>query len=464
MPQGPLDPLAGWERVRQARHWLTRCSLSAPLRSLLLLDPGARQKSSSSASSEASETCQSVSECSSPTSVSPPSPTAPRVKPSPLSSSSSPPSRAAWCRSWGPFPASPPPRASVLAGLVQGQPLRPARRQHPAAAQGPRGAPAGGRGGLGHGRLPGHGRRGHPQTPNVAGHHRRQGTVGASTAVLGSWGGLGVPWGADRATSPPQHGEEVSPAASDLAMVLTRGLSLEHQKSSRDSLQYSSGYSTQTTTPSCSEDTIPSQGTQGAPRGVPRLWGGGAEAGLCPWVLRERHWAHGRVEQEALPSPPRVGTEVPPGCVAPIARLRSCFARGHEPGPDPFGPAPTQGGEEGGTPLQLVDLGLGVGRACGGGGRTHRCAQCCGTQRREREAGGPGLFGYFLGPSWPPKLQLIALVVAIVPRWPWHCVAMKCHVGGMAHRGGRRGARGCEPGAARDPARCPQAPTTTATR
>lgn len=60
---------------------------------------------------------------------------------------------------------------------------------------------------------------------------------------------------------PPQHGEEVSPAASDLAMVLTRGLSLEHQKSSRDSLQYSSGYSTQTTTPSCSEDTIPSQGT-----------------------------------------------------------------------------------------------------------------------------------------------------------------------------------------------------------
>ncbi|XP_072374683.1 protein MTSS 2-like isoform X4 [Scyliorhinus torazame] len=58
-----------------------------------------------------------------------------------------------------------------------------------------------------------------------------------------------------------KHGEEISTAASDLAMVLTRGLSLEHQKSSRDSLQYSSGYSTQTTTPSCSEDTIPSQGT-----------------------------------------------------------------------------------------------------------------------------------------------------------------------------------------------------------
>uniref|UniRef100_A0AAQ4P275 MTSS I-BAR domain containing 2a n=1 Tax=Gasterosteus aculeatus aculeatus TaxID=481459 RepID=A0AAQ4P275_GASAC len=57
------------------------------------------------------------------------------------------------------------------------------------------------------------------------------------------------------------HGEPLSPAASTLAMVLTRGLSMEQQKSSRDSLQYSSGYSTQTNTPSCSEDTIPSQGS-----------------------------------------------------------------------------------------------------------------------------------------------------------------------------------------------------------
>ncbi|XP_026123705.1 MTSS1-like protein isoform X5 [Carassius auratus] len=63
------------------------------------------------------------------------------------------------------------------------------------------------------------------------------------------------------ATTTAKHSEEVSPAASDLAMVLTRGLSMEQQKSSRDSLQYSSGYSTQTTTPSCSEDTIPSQGS-----------------------------------------------------------------------------------------------------------------------------------------------------------------------------------------------------------
>ncbi|CAM9340554.1 unnamed protein product, partial [Lampetra planeri] len=68
-----------------------------------------------------------------------------------------------------------------------------------------------------------------------------------------------------RMTSAPvaakQYGDEVSPAASDLAMVLTRGLSMEQQKSNRDSLQYSSGYSTETTTPSCSEDTIPSQGS-----------------------------------------------------------------------------------------------------------------------------------------------------------------------------------------------------------
>ncbi|KAM8890125.1 protein MTSS 2 isoform 3-T4 [Synchiropus picturatus] len=62
-------------------------------------------------------------------------------------------------------------------------------------------------------------------------------------------------------SSPTTYGDEVSPAASDLAMVLTRGLSMEQQKSNRDSLQYSSGYSTETTTPSCSEDTIPSQGS-----------------------------------------------------------------------------------------------------------------------------------------------------------------------------------------------------------
>ncbi|KAL2093791.1 hypothetical protein ACEWY4_011103 [Coilia grayii] len=62
-------------------------------------------------------------------------------------------------------------------------------------------------------------------------------------------------------TVAPKHMKPMSSAASELAMVLTRGLSVEQQKSSRDSLQYSSGYSTQNTTPSCSEDTIPSHGS-----------------------------------------------------------------------------------------------------------------------------------------------------------------------------------------------------------
>uniref|UniRef100_A0A6Q2X796 MTSS I-BAR domain containing 1 n=1 Tax=Esox lucius TaxID=8010 RepID=A0A6Q2X796_ESOLU len=45
----------------------------------------------------------------------------------------------------------------------------------------------------------------------------------------------------------------------DLALALTQGLQQGAQRSSRDSLQCSSGYSTQSTTPCCSEDTIPSQ-------------------------------------------------------------------------------------------------------------------------------------------------------------------------------------------------------------
>uniref|UniRef100_A0A3B4C1I7 IMD domain-containing protein n=1 Tax=Pygocentrus nattereri TaxID=42514 RepID=A0A3B4C1I7_PYGNA len=45
----------------------------------------------------------------------------------------------------------------------------------------------------------------------------------------------------------------------ELALALSCGLQLDTQRSSRDSLQCSSGYSTQTTTPCCSEDTIPSQ-------------------------------------------------------------------------------------------------------------------------------------------------------------------------------------------------------------
>ncbi|XP_028665515.1 protein MTSS 2 isoform X3 [Erpetoichthys calabaricus] len=155
------------------------------------------QKSSSSASSEASETCQSVSECSSPTSVSSTS------------------TAGAWSggeKDW----SKPGPYDQPVVNTLQ-------RKKEPVdRLRDPETTPP----------QPGYAAL-HPEDP------QRPRMTPATIAA--------------------KHGEEVSPAASDLAMVLTRGLSMEHQKSSRDSLQYSSGYSTQTTTPSCSEDTIPSQ-------------------------------------------------------------------------------------------------------------------------------------------------------------------------------------------------------------
>ncbi|XP_045552579.1 protein MTSS 1 isoform X6 [Salmo salar] len=59
--------------------------------------------------------------------------------------------------------------------------------------------------------------------------------------------------------SPPKVCE--MEAHEELALALSRGLQLDSQtqRSSRDSLHCSSGYSTQSTTPCCSEDTIPSQ-------------------------------------------------------------------------------------------------------------------------------------------------------------------------------------------------------------
>uniref|UniRef100_A0A452VBT2 MTSS I-BAR domain containing 1 n=1 Tax=Ursus maritimus TaxID=29073 RepID=A0A452VBT2_URSMA len=56
-----------------------------------------------------------------------------------------------------------------------------------------------------------------------------------------------------------REGTQEMEACEELALALSRGLQLDTQRSSRDSLQCSSGYSTQTTTPCCSEDTIPSQ-------------------------------------------------------------------------------------------------------------------------------------------------------------------------------------------------------------
>ncbi|XP_028356388.1 protein MTSS 1 isoform X3 [Physeter macrocephalus] len=76
----------------------------------------------------------------------------------------------------------------------------------------------------------------------------------------------GTPTAAEEAQRPrsmtvsaaTRPGEEME-ACEELALALSRGLQLDTQRSSRDSLQCSSGYSTQTTTPCCSEDTIPSQ-------------------------------------------------------------------------------------------------------------------------------------------------------------------------------------------------------------
>ncbi|XP_028819371.1 protein MTSS 1-like isoform X6 [Denticeps clupeoides] len=62
-----------------------------------------------------------------------------------------------------------------------------------------------------------------------------------------------------RTTNPSNPTKEEAEAHEELAMALARGLQLDIQRSSRDSLQCSSGYSTQSTTPCCSEDTIPSQ-------------------------------------------------------------------------------------------------------------------------------------------------------------------------------------------------------------
>ncbi|XP_036738942.2 protein MTSS 1 isoform X7 [Manis pentadactyla] len=153
------------------------------------------QNSSSSASSEASETCQSVSECSSPTSVSSGS------------------TMGAWAsaeKDW----AKPGPYDQPLVNTLQ---RRKEKREPDPSGGGP--AAAGGA----------------PATGEEAQRPRSM-TVSA----------------------PARPGEEME-ACEELALALSRGLQLDTQRSSRDSLQCSSGYSTQTTTPCCSEDTIPSQ-------------------------------------------------------------------------------------------------------------------------------------------------------------------------------------------------------------
>nr|XP_048697558.1 protein MTSS 1 isoform X3 [Caretta caretta] len=215
------------------------------------------QNSSSSASSEASETCQSVSECSSPTSVSSGSTMGAWASTDKLSngfyhcSLSSdpylasvgagpfphfPPVSRAWTRasstllperghyytigpsmlssskipSWKDW-AKPGPYDQPMVNTLQ-------RRKDKREPDPNGGAPSG------------------PSVPTEEAQRPRSMTVSATT----------------------RQGEEIE-ACEELALALTRGLQLDTQRSSRDSLQCSSGYSTQTTTPCCSEDTIPSQ-------------------------------------------------------------------------------------------------------------------------------------------------------------------------------------------------------------
>ncbi|XP_055504675.1 protein MTSS 2 isoform X2 [Leucoraja erinacea] len=221
------------------------------------------QKSSSSASSEASETCQSVSECSSPTSVSSSSTAGawsggekfmpgyvyyhlPSECTSPVLFGSTPtiPDTGAYTRpSPAVFPDNPPSNHSLGGGTARSSTI-PSWKDW--SKPGPYDQPV----------------VNTLQRRKEAAERYREVEAVSATMV---YPGISIEDGqrsrVTAASLAAKHGEEISTAASDLAMVLTRGLSLEHQKSSRDSLQYSSGYSTQTTTPSCSEDTIPSQGT-----------------------------------------------------------------------------------------------------------------------------------------------------------------------------------------------------------
>ncbi|XP_053100826.1 protein MTSS 1 isoform X3 [Hemicordylus capensis] len=216
------------------------------------------QNSSSSASSEASETCQSVSECSSPTSVSSGSTMGAWASTEKLSngfyhcSLSSGPSLGSVGA--GPFPHFP--SVSHAWTRASSSTLLPDYAHYYT---------------IGPGMLPSSkipswkdwAKPGPYDQPMVNTLQRRKEKRDADPA-----GGAqsGTALSTEEAQRPrsmtvsaaPRQGEEME-ACEELALALTRGLQLDTQRSSRDSLQCSSGYSTQTTTPCCSEDTIPSQ-------------------------------------------------------------------------------------------------------------------------------------------------------------------------------------------------------------
>ncbi|XP_037357795.1 protein MTSS 1 isoform X3 [Talpa occidentalis] len=218
------------------------------------------QNSSSSASSEASETCQSVSECSSPTSVSSGSTMGAWASTEKLSNGFSHYSLSSESHG-GPMGASLSPHclpASRLLPRVTSVHLPDYAHYYT----------------IGPGMFPSSqipswkdwAKPGPYDQPLVNTLQRRKEKREPDPNGGGPTATGGVPAAAEEAQRPrsmtvsaaARPGEEME-ACEELALALSRGLQLDTQRSSRDSLQCSSGYSTQTTTPCCSEDTIPSQ-------------------------------------------------------------------------------------------------------------------------------------------------------------------------------------------------------------
>nr|XP_046192913.1 protein MTSS 1-like isoform X6 [Oncorhynchus gorbuscha] len=191
------------------------------------------QPCSSSGSSEASDTCQSVSECSSPTSGGP---------------------LAAVDKDW----AKPGPYDQPMVNT-----LRRRKDKDPVPADtsyAPLPLPAG--------VIPAPGGRSLPLPAGVIPAPGGR-SLPLPAGVIPAPGGRSLPLLAGVIPAPGSRGQPLPPppkvcemeAHEELALALSRGLQLDSQtqRSSRDSLHCSSGYSTQSTTPCCSEDTIPSQ-------------------------------------------------------------------------------------------------------------------------------------------------------------------------------------------------------------
>ncbi|XP_018079435.1 protein MTSS 1 isoform X3 [Xenopus laevis] len=215
------------------------------------------QNSSSSASSEASETCQSVSECSSPTSVSSGSTMGAWASTDKLSNG--------FCHysvpiDMAPVSASPSSHFPLPASRPWTRSSSTLPECHHYYTIGPGMLPSS--------KIPSWkdwAKPGPYDQPMVNTLQRRKREAEPSGgALITTPGHLDEPSVPRNSQNTPvsaafRQGEETEATNEELALALSRGLQLDTQRSSRDSLQCSSGYSTQTTTPCCSEDTIPSQ-------------------------------------------------------------------------------------------------------------------------------------------------------------------------------------------------------------